>query len=437
MSRFIKFSYPNAGVKYEDFLDTGYRPGRDDIICLFRIIPAAGFTFEETAARIASESSNGTWAELDVPQHVRKLSAVAFELKPPYAKIAYPLGLFELGSIPQALSSIAGNIFGMKAARSVRLEDISWPKAYLRSFRGPQFGIPGVRKLLGIPRRPILASVPKPKVGLTTREFSAMAAAAWRGGVDLLKDDENLTDQAFNRFERRLDACMKLRRTIERETGERKSYLLNITAETQEMLRRARLAAKLGNEYVMVDILTAGWAAVQTVREECEKLGLAIHAHRAFHAAIDRNPAQGMSMKILAEIARIQGCDQVHIGGLGKLAGDRREVRGIWEKVALQSVGESKEVLAQDWAGMKPLLGTCSGGLHPGIISRLVRLLGADIVIQAGGGIHGHPRGTEAGARAMRAALDAIADGHRVEDAARVHPELADALAFWGHGTPK
>ncbi len=424
-------------MDYKDFLDTSYKPGKDDLICLFRIEADPELTFNEAAARVASESSTGTWAELDVPQHVRDISGRAYDIKPPFVKVAYPLELFELGSIPQVMSSIAGNIFGMKAAKSVRLEDISWPAKMVRSFRGPQFGIPGVRKFLKVKRRPILASVPKPKVGLTTDEFCNLAENLWRGGVDLLKDDENLTDQGFNRFETRLRRCMRLRDKVEKETGEKKSYLVNITAETREMLRRAKLVKDFGNEYVMVDIFTTGWAAVQTVREECEGLKLAIHAHRAFHAAFDRLAYHGMSMKVLAEMARMQGVDQLHIGGLGKLAGDRKEVRDVWEKASGERNPERDLVLSQEWDDVKPLLGVCSGGLHPGIISRLVKLLSADIVIQAGGGIDGHPSGPRAGAVAMRAALDAISDGISVDDKAAKCPELAEALRKWGSHTPK
>ena len=74
----------------------------------------------------------------------------------------------------------------------------------------------------------------------------------------------------------------------ENETGEKKAYLVNVTAETKEMIKRAQLVENQGGKYVMIDILTAGWAAVQTLREANFKM--AIHAHRAMHAAFDRNP---------------------------------------------------------------------------------------------------------------------------------------------------
>jgi len=403
---------------------------------LFKIKPASGFSIEKVAIRVAAESSNGTWTTLKIPEHIRALSAKVYEINDSYVKIAYPNDLFEEGNMPQILSSIAGNIFGMKALDGLRLVDVKWPKNLINSFKGPQYGIKGIRDFLKVKRRPITATVPKPKVGYYAEEHAQHGYEIWTGGVDLLKDDENLSNQKFNRFEKRLDLSMKMRDKAENETGERKSYLINITAEVDEMKRRAKLVKDFNNEYVMIDILTIGWAAVQTIREECEKLGLAIHAHRAFHAAFDRNPNHGMSMKVLAEIARMQGVDQLHIGGLGKLAGDKTEVLNNYKKIAQSSNEADLEVLEQNWHGMKNVLSVCSGGVHPGIIHRLIELLSTDIAVQVGGGVLGHPDGTQSGAKALRQAIDAYMDNISVKEYAKSHIELKQALDLWGDETP-
>jgi len=403
---------------------------------LFKIKPASGFSIEKVAIRVAAESSNGTWTTLKIPEHIRALSAKVYDINDSYVKIAYPNDLFEEGNMPQILSSIAGNIFGMKALDGLRLVDVKWPKNILNSFKGPQYGIKGIRDLLKVKKRPITATVPKPKVGYYAEEHAQHGYEIWTGGVDLLKDDENLSNQRFNRFEKRLDLSMKMRDKAENETGERKSYLINITSEVDEMKRRAKLVKDFNNEYVMIDILTIGWAAVQTVRKECEKLGLAIHAHRAFHAAFDRNPNHGMSMKVLAEIARMQGVDQLHIGGLGKLAGDKTEVLNNYKKIAQNSNKADLEVLEQNWYGMKNVLSVCSGGVHPGIIHRLIELLSMDIAVQVGGGVLGHPGGTRSGAKALRQAIDAYMDNISVKEYAKTHAELKQALDLWGAETP-
>ncbi|MDD2678596.1 MAG: type III ribulose-bisphosphate carboxylase [Candidatus Nanoarchaeia archaeon] len=418
-------------MKYEDFIDLKYAPNNDELICLFRITPSKDFTIKDAAIRVAAESSNGTWSNLKVPKHILKLKATVFDIKNDFVKIAYPLDLFEKGNMSQILSSIAGNVFGMKAVNGLRLEDVHWPKKLLNSFKGPGFGLNGVQKIFKT-KRTLTATVPKPKVGYYPDEHAKVGFDAWVGGVDLLKDDENLSDQVFNRFEKRLDLSMKMRDKAEKLTGEKKSYLINITAETHEMLRRMDLVKKSGNEYVMIDILTAGWAATQTICDKARELGLAVHGHRAFHATFDRNPLHGMSMKIICEIARLQGVDQLHIGAMGKLVGGKQEVRTNFEKASLMKNKEENLMLAQDWGSIKPMVGVCSGGLHPGIIKPVFDLLGTEIALQVGGGIQGHPDGTEEGAKAVRESIDAYNKGISLKEYSKTHPALRKAYELWG-----
>ncbi|MEM3280134.1 MAG: type III ribulose-bisphosphate carboxylase [Candidatus Micrarchaeaceae archaeon] len=422
---------------YNDFIDLKYKPDESDIVALFRVEPAKGISMKNAIGRIASESSNGTWAELTtLKEHIRKIRARAFSIKGNYVKVAYPIELFEMGSVPQFMSAVAGNIFGMKALKNLRLEDVYFPYDYIKYFKGPGFGIAGVfdRIFKMKKRRPLLAHVPKPKVGMTTEEHAEVAKEAWLGGVDLLKDDENLTSQSFNRFEDRMKLMFRYRDYAERETGERKSYLANITAETNEMLRRAWLVKELGGEYVMVDILTAGWAALQTVRQRCEELGLALHAHRAFHAAFTRNPKHGMSMLMVAKLARLIGVDQIHIGTVvGKMEGSLKEVIDLDDEMVLNKVKPLRSVLGEEWHHIKPVLPVTSGGLHPGLVPAVMKILGNEIVIQAGGGIDGHPDGVRAGAAAMRQAIDASMDGIELREYAKDHRELSAALKYWGY----
>jgi ribulose-bisphosphate carboxylase large chain len=426
------------GIEYDDFLDTGYEPASDDLVCRFRIEPAAGMDAGAAAARVASESSNGTWAALDVETDVSSLSARAFAIEerdePTDAAdatgayevdIAYPEALFEPGNLAQVLSCIAGNILGMKAVERIRLLDCEWPEAVVSGYPGPQFGSAVATELLDAGDRPVTATVPKPKVGLPTEAHAQVGYDAWTGGVDLLKDDENLTDQAFNSFEERVTRSFELWDRAQEETGERKDYLVNVTAETDEMVRRAEFVADHGGRFVMVDVVTAGWSALQTVRRRTGDLDLAIHAHRAMHAAFDRLDSHGVSMRCLAQFARLAGVDHIHTGtaNLGKL--DNEDTAGInaW--------------LRSDLHGLTDVLPVASGGLHPGIVPELLDRLGTDIVVQAGGGVHGHPDGTHAGAKALRAAVEAGASGTPIEQAAEETPELAVALEKWGTESPR
>lgn len=414
-----------AGITYEDFLDLEYEPAETDLVCTFHVEPASDMDMAAAASRVASESSNGTWAELQVEGEVRDLSATAFLIDGGTVKVAYPDALFEAGNMAQVLSCIAGNIMGMKAVERIRLEDCAWPRSVVSTYPGPQFGSAVRADIFDAGDRPITATVPKPKVGLTTKQHAAIGYDAWTGGIDLLKDDENLTDQPFNPFHDRLTESFAMRDRAQDETGERKSYLVNVTAETNTMLERVDAVAEAGGEYVMVDVITAGWAGVQTVRERCGQLGLAIHAHRAMHAAFDRVPTHGVSMRVIAQVARLCGVDQIHTGtaDLGKLENEDTEGINAW--------------LASDLYGMTDVLPTASGGLHPGLVPELIRRAGTNICIQAGGGVHGHPDGTRAGAAALRRAVDATMAGVSLETSAEDHPELARALEKWGSQTPR
>jgi ribulose-bisphosphate carboxylase large chain len=415
-----------TGITYEDFLDESYDPAPSDLVCTFRVRPAPDMTMAAAASRVASESSNGTWAELQVAGEVTDLSATAFDVGADgRVRVAYPDELFEDGNVAQVLSCIAGNIMGMKAVERIRLEDCEWPEPLATTFPGPQFGSSVREDLFDAGDRPILATVPKPKVGLTTDQHAQVGYEAWVGGIDLLKDDENLTDQPFNPFHDRLTESLAARDRAEEETGEPKSYLVNVTAETTAMLDRVDAVASAGGEYVMVDVVTAGWSAVQSVRERCERHGLAIHAHRAMHAAFDRVDDHGVSMRVLAQVARLCGVDQIHTGtaDLGKLENE-------------DSVGIN-EWLASDLHGTNDVLPTASGGLHPGLVPELLDRLGTNLCVQAGGGVHGHPDGTAAGARAFRQAVDAAVAGVPLDEYAGDHAELRAAIDQWGTETPR
>ena len=245
-----------------------------------------------------------------------------------------------------------------------------------------------------------------------------MAYDAWSGGCDVVKDDENLSSQKFNPFEDRLTETLEARDKAEEETGERKVYMVNVTAETNLMLKRAESVFAQGGEYVMVDILTCGWSALQTLRDQNNHL--VIHAHRAGHAAFTKNQQHGIAMRPIATVARVIGVDQLHVGTVvGKMSETKEEV--------LQNIDACK----MEMGDLKPVLPVASGGLHPRLVPALLETFGNDVVLQAGGGIHGHPDGTAAGAKAMRQAVDATLKGQTLEEYAEKHKELKTALEQW------
>jgi|TARA_Y100000310_G_C20647756_1_gene797602 ribulose-bisphosphate carboxylase large chain len=372
------------------------------------------------AAGLAAESSTGTWTPLHHHQKsFKNLAAIVFKISGNNVKVAYPLDIFEAGSVPQFLSDAAGNIFGMKIVKNLRLNDFTIPAAYAKTFKGPAFGMPGVRKIFRTDKtgRPHTGTIVKPKVGLNPKQTAEVAYQAWAGGLDFVKDDENLTDQKFCRFKDRiplvLDACDR----AQSETGEKKVYAPNITGV--DMAERAQYVKDHGGKCIMIDILTVGYGALQHIRNM--NWGMFIHAHRAMHAAITRNSKHGISMLALAKLARLSGVDQLHIGtGVGKMQGQAQEIKQI------------HDAMNKPLHNIKPVFSVCSGGLHPGMTPALVRYYGKDIVIQCGGGVHGHPGGTKVGGTALRQAVDAVMKKQTLKQYAKKHIELDTAIGQWG-----
>ena len=422
---------------YLDFVKQGKIPSDDELLVLFRLTPDAGFSIEEAAGRVASESSVGTWTTLTtVDQSTRNRMANVYKISGDLIYVSYPLELFELGSLPQLFSAVFGNIFGMKAVKRLRIEDIFFPRAYVKSFKGPGFGIRGVQDILKVRNRPILATVPKPKLSPSPEAHAKIAYDIWVGGEDLLKDDENLTSLPFNRFDDRVKAVLAARDKAEKETGERKSALINITATVEEMKRRAKLVKDSGGEFIMIDILTIGWAAAQLIRDYAEELGLAVHAHRAFHAAFTKIADHGVSMIALSKVVRLAGPDLFHIGtAVGKMEGSKPDVMRSKEAITVDKAESEGIYFSMNWWGMKPIVPVASGGLHPGLVPKLLDFMGPDIAIQIGGGVLGNPLGARAGAKAVRDAIEAWQKKTPLKEYSTHSKELKAALDKWGEET--
>jgi ribulose-bisphosphate carboxylase large chain len=293
--------------------------------------------------------------------------------------------------------------------------------------------------MMKITGRPLTGAVPKPKIGFSADEHAKVGYETWMGGFDFVKDDENLTSTPFNRFEDRVKRLSILRDKAEQETGEKKSAFINISADTDTMKRRADLLAEYGWNYAMIDVVVSGTAGVMTLRDYCSDLGLAIHAHRAMHAAFDRNKKHGITMYFLAKLMRLIGVSQIHTGtAVGKLTGTKKEsvlLADLLRKNKVEAVDHL--CLAQDWGKIKTAFPVSSGGLHPGLVPDVLDIYGPDLVLLVSGGIHGHPAGTRSGAQAAIQAIEAWQEGVTLDEKAKKAKELAQALEKWGHYKPK
>lgn len=410
---------------YGQYINTSFKPDPDKhLIALYKLVEASNKTFHYCAEAIAAESSIGTWTSLSTMQKkvLKSLQPKIFYLnkKNKIIKIAYPIELFEAGNSAQLLSDIAGNIFGMKEVKWLYLIDFVAPNSYYNSFLGPKFGKDGIRKLVRTlkSKRPHIGTIIKPKVGLSPSQAAKVAFNSWVGGLDLVKDDENLTSHTFSKFEDRLSKMLEAKDKAEEQTGCKKIYCPNISASADVMLKRAQAAQDLGSNCIMIDVLTVGYSGLQFIRNQNFKMF--IHGHRAMHAALTKNKKHGISMLVLAKIARFCGVDQLHIGAIfGKMEGSKKEVLEIHQMLN-QPLGKLKEVFS-----------VASGGVSPLTLPKIVKAFGNDVVIQAGGGVHGHPNGTKAGAMALKQALEATLNNISLDVYAQNHKELALALKKW------
>ena len=321
------------------YWESDYIPKDTDILALFRITPQDGVDPMEAAAAVAGESSTATWTVVwtDRLTACEVYRAKAYRVDPVpnspdqwFAYIAYDLDLFEEGSIPNLTASIIGNVFGFKAVRALRLEDMRIPVAYLKTFQGPATGIVVERERLDKYGRPLLGATVKPKLGLSGRNYSRVVYEALRGGLDFTKDDENINSQPFMRWRERFLFCMEAVNRASAATGEVKGHYLNVTAGTmEEMYERAECAKELGSVIVMID-LVVGYTAIQSMAKWARKNDMILHLHRAGNSTYARQKNHGINFRVICKWMRMAGVDHLHAGTVvGKLEGDPFDGQGV------------------------------------------------------------------------------------------------------------
>ncbi|MGH9153835.1 MAG: form I ribulose bisphosphate carboxylase large subunit [Acidimicrobiales bacterium] len=439
------------------YYEPDYEPKDTDIIAAFRVTPQKGVPPEEAGAAVAGESSTATWTVVwtDRLTNYKQYQAKCFRVdQVPGAEnqymcyIAYDIDLFEEGSIPNMTASIIGNVFGFKALKALRLEDLRVPTHYVKTFQGPPHGIVMEREYINKFGRPLLGATTKPKLGLSAKNYGRVVYEALRGGLDFVKDDENINSQPFMRWrDRYLYTIEGVQRAME-QTGEVKGHYMNVTAATmEEMYKRAEFAKELGSVIIMID-LVIGFTAMTSMSKWARDNGMILHLHRAGYATYARQKNHGVNFRVLSKWCRLLGVDHIHAGTVvGKLEGDPNIIRGYYDTLRLNHVPRQPEhgiLFDQDWASMPGVMPVASGGIHAGQMHQLLHYLGEDVVLQFGGGTIGHPSGIAAGAEANRVAVEGIIKARNegrdymkegpeiLKDLAKKCPPLQVALDTWG-----
>jgi ribulose-bisphosphate carboxylase large chain len=344
-------------------------------------------------------------------------------------------------------ASIIGNVFGFKAVKALRLEDMRIPHSYLKTFQGPASGVVVERERLDTFGRPLLGATVKPKLGLSGKNYGRVVFEGLKGGLDFLKDDENINSQPFMRWRERFLYCIEGINRAAAATGEVKGSYLNMTAgNNDEMITRGEFAKELGSVIVMID-LVIGYTAIQTAAIWARANHMILHLHRAGNSTYARQKNHGINFRVICKWMRMAGVDHIHAGTVvGKLEGDPLMIQGFYDTLLKTklSIDLPKGIFFDmDWASLRKCLPVASGGIHCGQMHQLLNYLGDDVVLQFGGGTIGHPDGIQAGATANRVALEAmvlarnegrnyIEEGPQIlRDTAKMCGPLQTALDLW------
>lgn len=334
-------------------------------------------------------------------------------------KIAYPAVNFS-NDLPAILITVFGKL---SLDGEVKLVDLDFSNDLLQGYLGPKFGIQGVREKVGVADRPLLMSIFKSVIGRDLDYFQEQLKLQALGGVDLVKDDEILFDNPLTPFEDRIRKAVKVLRETEVETGEKTLYAVNLTGRTSQLRDRARKAVELGASALLFNVFTYGLDVLQELAEDPE-VTVPILAHPAFSGAFTPSAFYGVSYPLLlGKLLRIAGADlSLFPSPYGSVALPKDETLGIANGLRTKQLS------------LRQAFPVPSAGIHPGLVPQLIQDFGIDSVINAGGGVHGHPDGAIAGGKAFRQAIDATLAGKRIEEVVseQQYAELAQAIALWG-----
>ncbi len=439
------------------------------MLCAFHLIPGGKLNILQAACEVSAESSTGTNFLVQTETAFSKeMNSLVYkvDIEKNLVWIAYPRRLFDRGgNVQNILTYIAGNVFGMKEIQALKILDVRFPSSMLEQYDGPSYTLDDMRAYLNVYDRPILGTIVKPKMGLTSAEYAEVAYDFWVWGGDFVKNDEPQADQDFCPYDKMVKHIKEAMDKAVKETGHKKVHSFNVSAADYDtMIARCEMIVNSGMEpgsyAFLIDGTTAGWMAVQTLRRKYPNVF--IHFHRAGHGAFTRpeNPI-GYSVLVLSKFARLAGTSGIHTGtaGVGKMAGSPEEdvtaahnifgleapghvfdqSRGTipeHDEDRLQKVQEDHhQYLTKEddtRRNMKKCCPIISGGLNPTLLKPFIDVMeNVDFITTMGAGCHAHPGGTQKGATALVQACEAYKQGIDIHEYAKDHEELAQAIEFF------
>lgn len=382
---------------------------------------------EKKAEEIALGLTVGSWTNLpeleqnQLRKHkgrVVSIEGLSSELEEKsLIRIAYPSINFSR-DLPAILTTVFGKL---SLDGKIKLVDLQFEDALKSMFPGPRFGIEGLREKLSVYNRPLLMSIFKGVLGKDLDFLAQQLKQQALGGVDFVKDDEILFENELTPFEKRIAVGKSVLHEVLDETGHRTLYAVNLTGRTSQLVERARRARELGADLLLFNVFSYGLDVLQELREDNE-IALPIMAHPAVSGALTSSAYFGLSHSLLlGKLLRYAGADlSLFPSPYGTVA---------LEKTLALSI--ASELTKED--RFKRVFPVPSAGIHPGLVPLLIRDFGTDSIINAGGGVHGHPDGARGGGLAFRQAIEVNLQGKTLAEGAESNPELKKALQLWGN----
>jgi len=333
-------------------------------------------------------------------------------------RLRFPLSNFG-PSLPNLQAAVAGNLFEIKELAAIKLMDLDLPQAFAERYPGPAFGVEGTRRLMSRPAGAMIGTIIKPSIGLSPAELAEVVAELASAGVDFMKDDELQGNGPSAPLAERVRAVMPVLQRHADRTGVMPMYAFNITDDIGRLEANHDLVVQAGGTCVMACINMVGLAGVEFLRGHAE---VPIHGHRAMFGAISRSDQLGFSFRAWQKLARLSGVDHLHTNGISnKFYENDDEV--------LDSIAAVREPLL----GQTPTVPVLSSGQWAGLAHATYAATGTDdLLVLAGGGIHGHPDGPAAGVKSMRAAWDSAGRGEPMATALAASAEFRRAAETFG-----
>ena len=316
-------------------------------------------------------------------------------------EIAFPVANtdWDTDGISHMLCQLMGGHVDIDIITKCRLVGLELPTTVTQHFLGPKFGLSGFREFTGQYNKPLLGGIVKPKIGVSPEVLLEMVKQMVDGGVDFIKEDEIMSNPACAPLERRVEIIANYLAKQSRKVV----FCHTINADPHVVVGRVKRVHELGGNGVHINVFS-GLGVYNSIRKM--DLPLFLHFQKSGDKVFtDKNHRFSISWPVLCQLATMMGVDTIQTGMMGGYSND--DPVELEQAINILRAGNTTPVL--------------SCGFHPGLVEKITNLAGQDFMANVGGAIHGHPGGTQAGATAMRQAVDKT-----------YGPEYDQAITKWG-----